>query len=146
MKRNALPLNSNLSELMDAGVRRMQGFVEAHARLAEVIQEANATWVQRVRVEAGLASDLATKLSASPSPTEALEAWQDWANRRMALMAEDAAQLTRVTQDFLQAGVQTFTGWALPVDTVAVRSNGRHGGPARARAEKDAGTRGAVHH
>jgi hypothetical protein len=93
------PINENLSQLVDLGMRQMEAFLEAQSTLTNRIQDASAGWMKRVETENALAADLATKLTNARSLPEATQAWQDWANRRVALAGEDTK---RAMNDFRQ--------------------------------------------
>jgi hypothetical protein len=104
------PLNANFSELADLGVRQVEALVEAQSKLSQRFQEANAGWLQRFEVEAALASDLAANLGKSGSPAEVVSAWQDWASRRIDLVAADAAHLARDFGALASEGARVFAG------------------------------------
>jgi hypothetical protein len=118
------PLNANLSDLADLGVRQVEAFVEAQSKVSQRIQEANTGWLQRFEVEAALASDLVANLSKSGSPVEAAAAWQDWASRRFDLAAADAAHLARDFQALAGEGARVFaSGWSRTAGALAKGSS-----------------------
>jgi hypothetical protein len=73
------------------------------------VQDANMRWIGRARAEAGLASELISKLSSARSLSDAMNAYQDWGTRRFEMIAEDAKHVLDDTQTFMQAGVQMLT-------------------------------------
>ena len=88
--------------------KRMEGFANAQAELFQNWQEANRQCLERVQVESNLASQFASKLTASRSIPEAMTAYQDWMTSHFEMMAEDAKHLMDKTQKFIQASAHVF--------------------------------------
>jgi hypothetical protein len=75
-------------------------FLNAQEELIEKLTNSNEWWIGRYRSEAGLATDLAAKLGASHSISDALKAWQEWAAQRFEMMAKDSKYLLHDRQRF----------------------------------------------
>lgn len=75
--------------------------------LLESYEQASRAWLARVQSEVALWSELATKLTATRSVPEALEACTKSVSQRMQMAADDGRQLTdeaqKITQKFTQA-------------------------------------------
>lgn len=61
--------------------------------LLDAYQEVGQAWIDRVRSEVQLWSDLATKLATSRSFPEGLEAYRDCISHRLQMAAEDGQRL-----------------------------------------------------
>lgn len=61
--------------------------------LLDAYQEVGQAWIDRVRSEVQLWSDLAAKLAASRSFPEGLEAYRDCISHRLQMAAEDGQRL-----------------------------------------------------
>jgi hypothetical protein len=100
-----------MTELVDLGLRQMEAFVEAQSALASRIQDASSGWMKRLETEAALGADLATKLTNARTIPEAASAWQDWTNRRVALVGEDTKRaMNDVRSLFAAAAMASVAG------------------------------------
>jgi len=100
------------AEFAAAGKKRFEDFVNSQSELFGQIQDANRQWLDRVRTEANLTSEFATKLTAARSIPDAMTACQDWTARRFELMAEDGRHLLADTQKFIETGARLLSnGW-----------------------------------
>ena len=75
--------------------------------LLETYEQASRAWLARVKSEVDLWSDLATKLAATKSAPEAVEAYRACVSQRMQMSAEDGRRLMedcqRITQKITQS-------------------------------------------
>jgi Phasin protein len=101
-----LLFNPMPEEFVATAKKRMEDFATAQTELFAKCQDANRHWLNRIQVEANMASDFAAKLTAARSIPEAVTACQEWGGRRLELMAEDAQQFLSDTQKFTQAGLR----------------------------------------
>ena len=62
-------------EFATMGKKRIEDFVNMQTELFENLQEANRHWLERVQSEATLASEFATKLTATRSISDAMTTW-----------------------------------------------------------------------
>jgi len=99
-------------EFATMGKKRIEDFVNMQTELFENLQEANRHWLERVQSEATLASEFATKLTATRSISDAMTTCQEWTSRQIEMMAEDSKLLVADTQRFMQTGVRLLpNGW-----------------------------------
>ncbi len=92
--------------------KRMDEFAAAQAELFDQYRDASRHWLDRIQVEANMASEFATKLGAARSIPEAMTACQGWTGRRFEMMAEDTQRLLGDTQKIMQAGARLIVdGW-----------------------------------
>jgi hypothetical protein len=69
--------------------------------LLEAYEHASRAWLARVKSEVELWSDLATKLAATRSPPEAMQAYQQCVAQRMQMAAEDGKRLSEDCQKIM---------------------------------------------
>ena len=76
------------AELAAIGQQRFQDFVSAQVELLNQLRKLNEIWLDRLRSDANLASEFTVKLTEARSIAEAMSASQEWATRRLQMMAE----------------------------------------------------------
>ena len=86
------------AELAAIGKQRFQDFVSAQAELLNQLRKLNEIWLDRLRSDANLASEFTVKLTEARSIPEAMSASQEWATRRLQMMAEDGQQLQKLAE------------------------------------------------
>jgi hypothetical protein len=102
--------------------------------LLEAYEQASRVWLARVQSEVALWSELATKLKATRSVSEALVAYTKSLSRRMQMTAEDGQRMFNDCQQITQKITKSLTNgwptggnnaWALCIDedTKYVREN-----------------------
>jgi hypothetical protein len=80
--------------------------------LLEAYEQASQAWLARVKSEVELWSDLATKLGATRSPSEAMELYQQTVAQRMQMAAEDGRRLSEDCQKIMgKVGHSLSNGW-----------------------------------
>jgi hypothetical protein len=77
------PSNLIPSEFAAMGKKRLEELVTMQTELLENLQQLNQSRFDRIKSEAILASEYATKLTAVHSVPETASIFQEWANRRM---------------------------------------------------------------
>jgi hypothetical protein len=80
------------------GTQQTEAMLGMQKDLLDAYEQASSAWLARVKSEVELWSDLATKLAATPSAPEALEACQKSAAQRMQMAAEDGRRLSEDCQ------------------------------------------------
>ena len=86
--------------------------------LLEAYEQANRAWLERVKSEMELWSDLATKLSATRSVPEALGVYQKSVAQRTQMAAEDARKLFDECRNITQKISRAMSnGWWSPGST-----------------------------
>jgi Phasin protein len=94
--------------------KRFETFAQGQSELAKKVGEINRFWSDRGQSEAGLASELASKLTAAHSLPEAMSAWQEWSRQRMERMAEDGKHLLTDVQEVMKTSARLLSnggGW-----------------------------------
>jgi hypothetical protein len=86
--------------------------VNLQKELLDAYEHASRAWLARVKSEVDLWSELATKLSSTKSPPEALEAYRDCVSQRMQMAAEDGQRLMEDCQKITQKVTRSLSnGW-----------------------------------
>ena len=101
-----------LPEMGAAAKKRVDALAQFQSEFLEKIQEMNQHWFDRIRSEAALTSEFASKLAAARSIPETTTVCQELATRRMKLASEDASYLLGEGQKIVQTGVRLLAnGW-----------------------------------
>ncbi|MGA8653702.1 MAG: hypothetical protein ACLP19_28275 [Xanthobacteraceae bacterium] len=96
----------------ELGKQRLEDFANTQTELLDKLLETNRQWFDRMQLEANVASELGSKLTASRSIPDAMTAWQEWATRRFEMMAEDRKHLLTDCQIFTETGARLLSkGW-----------------------------------
>jgi len=105
-------LSSFLRQRRVRGAWRFEAFVNAQTELLDEIQEANGHWMDRFQSEADLASEYASKLSATRTIPDAMAVSRDWAARYLQMLAEDGKHLADDARKFMEKGARMFSNGA----------------------------------
>lgn len=81
------------SELTASRKNNIEEFGDAKTAFLDQLRVTNRQWLDRMQSEVDLASELASKLTAARSLTEAMRACQQWTMRQFEVMAEDLADI-----------------------------------------------------
>jgi hypothetical protein len=99
--------------LAETGKKRVEDAIKLQTELFKYLQEVNRNWLARMKTEASMASEFSAKFAAARSIPETGAVCQEWANRHIELMAEDAKRLVGDTEKFMEAGAHILgNGWA----------------------------------
>jgi hypothetical protein len=95
------------------GKEQTDAMVGMQKEILDAYEQANRAWLARVKSEVEFWSELASKLTATRSVPEALEAYQKGAAQRMQMAAEDGRRLTEDYQKIMQkvGGSLASNGW-----------------------------------
>ena len=100
--------------IFNIGQERAEAAVALQKELLEAYEQASRAWLARVQSEVALWSELATKLTATRSVPEALEAYSKCVSKRMQMTAEDGQHLFNDCQQITQKITKSLTnGWAI---------------------------------
>lgn len=88
--------------IFEFGKEQTEAMLNVQKELLDSYEQASRAWLARVKSEADLWSELATRLTATRSVPEAVEAYQAWIARRMEMAAEDGRRITEECQEILQ--------------------------------------------
>jgi hypothetical protein len=92
-------------DLAETTKKPLEELADVQTELFERNQEANKLWLDRVKAETSLASELVSKLSSARSIPDAMTA-QVLSTRRFDMIAEDARRVLDYTQKFMQMDAQ----------------------------------------
>jgi hypothetical protein len=99
-------------EFVAIGQQRLKDVAAMQTQLFENLQGLSRNWLDRMQSEAALASEFATKLTVARSIPGTAAVYQEWANRRMELAAEDAKRLVDGSQKFVETSTRLLSsGW-----------------------------------
>jgi Phasin protein len=103
------------AEFAEAGKKRLEDMMRLQSEFLKYLQDVNRNWLEHLQSEAALASECANKITSARSIPQTASAYQDWANRRMELFAQDGRKLLAETEEFLETGARMLAdGWAKP--------------------------------
>jgi hypothetical protein len=106
------PFTFSFAELAAIGSKRIDELAKLQTELLDQLQTSNRQWLDRARSEADFASEFGSKVTAARSIPEAVTACQEWAGRRLELLAEDSRILFADAQKFMETGVRLLSnGW-----------------------------------
>jgi len=94
--------------LADFGSGGMNAVMAAQKEFFTLCEQASRTWLDRLKLEAEMASELAAKLGGCKSPPEAAAVYRDWMGRHVKLFAEDGERLVSQSQKLANAYTQIF--------------------------------------
>jgi hypothetical protein len=104
------PFLLNTGELAALGKKRMGDLMRVQTEFLDELQETNRHWLDRIQSEANLASEFASKLSATRSMPDAMAVSRDWATQYFAMLAEDGRHLADDTRKFMERGARMLSG------------------------------------
>jgi hypothetical protein len=91
---------------------RTEAAMSLQKELLESYEQASRAWLARVQSEIALWSDLATKLTATRTVPEALEAYSKCVSQRMQMAADDGRRLADESQQITQKIAKSLgNGW-----------------------------------
>jgi hypothetical protein len=95
----------------ETGKKNVEAMMGAQKELFESFEQINREWFDRLKAEADFAAECFSKLAAARTIPEAATAYQECANRRMQLLAEDGQRLLAAGEKFLpRLGRTSLTG------------------------------------
>jgi hypothetical protein len=87
------PAGVGPAQFLQLGKERTEAMFKMQKELLDEYEKASRAWVARVKSEVELWSELATKVTASRSIPEGLEAYRDCVSQRMQMAADDGRRL-----------------------------------------------------
>jgi hypothetical protein len=93
---------SGSTPFFELGKEQTAAMADLQKELLEAYEQTSSAWLARVKSEVDLWSELATKLTATRSPTEAMETYQKCVAQRMQMAAEDGQRLSEDCQKVMQ--------------------------------------------
>jgi len=89
----AIPAGPDAAQFFQFGKERTEAMLNLQKELLDEYEQAGRAWLERVKSEVELWSDLAAKVTASQSLPEGLEAYRDCVSQRMQMAAQDGQRL-----------------------------------------------------
>jgi len=89
----AIPAGPGAAQFFQFGKDRTEAMLNLQKELLDESEQAGRAWVERVKSEVELWSDLATRVTASQSLPESLAAYRDCVSQRMQMAVEDGRRL-----------------------------------------------------
>jgi hypothetical protein len=86
------------TDFLKLGGVQTEAMLGLQKELLQAYEQISAAWLERVKLEAELWSDLAARMSASASVPDALGAFQQCVARRIQMAADDGRQLLEDSQ------------------------------------------------
>lgn len=107
------PLGSSASgsgstPFFELGREQTEAMTDLQKELLEAYEQTSRAWLERVKSEVDLWSELARKLAATRSAPEAMEAYQKCVAQRMQMAAEDGRQLSEDCQKVMNKITRSF--------------------------------------
>ena len=84
------PLSLTPRDLAAMWKRHIEELAEAQSELFEKCQEVKQNWFDRIQSEGTIGSEIAAKLTATRSMSEATTAYRDWIDKHIEMATEDA--------------------------------------------------------
>jgi len=98
--------------IFQLGKNQTEAMLNVQKEMMAAYEEASRSWIERVKAEVDLWSDLAAKLSASHSAPDGLQACRDSVAQRMKMAAEDGQRLFEEGQKIISAISRSMpTSW-----------------------------------
>ncbi len=98
--------------LMRRGREQTAATLKIQKDVLDAYEEASRAWLARVQSEVALWSELATKLAATRSIPEALDATRESVAQRMQMVADDGKRLSAECQDIIGKITKSLSpGW-----------------------------------
>jgi hypothetical protein len=99
--RDPMSSEMGMAQALRFGKERTDAMLNVQKEILEECEEAGRVWIARVKSEVELWSDLGTKLSASHTLPEGMDAYRDCISQRMKMAAEDGKMLFEEGQKFI---------------------------------------------
>jgi len=107
------PFLLNTGELATLGKKRIGDFMRVQTEFLDEMQATNRHWLDRIQSEANLASEFASKLSATRSMPDAMAVSRDWATQYFSMLAEDGKHLADDTRKFIEKSARLLSAGPL---------------------------------
>jgi hypothetical protein len=92
------------------GKEQTEAMLEMQKEVLKAYEEAGQAWLERMKAEVALWSDLASKLSASRSMPDGLQAYRDTFAQRVQMAADDGRRLFEESQKIIASISRTMPG------------------------------------
>jgi hypothetical protein len=96
-------------ELLELGEAQTEAMLAMHRELLGAYEQISRAWLERVKTEADLWSELANKISGARSVPDALDAYRECVAQRMQMAADDGRRLFDDTQKMMNTITQAMS-------------------------------------
>lgn len=107
---NSPPANLMPPEIAAIGKQRMEALAAIQKELFDKFLEAHRSWIDRMQLQATLASEFASKMKEAHSAPEIAKVYQEWVARHVEMATEDAKHLFSDSQKFWETGARSLSG------------------------------------
>jgi hypothetical protein len=109
---NESELHSGSLPFLPIGKEQAEAMLEMQKKLLNAYEETGRAWLERVKAEVALWSDLAAKLSVSRTMPDGLQACQDTFAQRVQMIVDDGRRLFEDGQKIITSISRTMpNGW-----------------------------------
>jgi Phasin protein len=91
------------TELLKAGEAQTEAMLAMQKELAQTYEQISRTWLDRMKSEAELWSELAAKMSGAKSVPDAMACYQEFMAKRMQMAADDGRRIFDDSQKVMNA-------------------------------------------
>ncbi len=95
------PMSTGPDSLLQMGQDRTEAMMKMQKEILDAYEQASRAWLERVKSEVDFWSELTTKLSATRSVPEAVDAYQKSIAQRMQMATEDGKRMTEDCQKMM---------------------------------------------
>jgi len=99
---------------LELGKERTEAMLQMQKELLDAYEQASRVWLARVKSEVDLWTELATKLSATRSVPEAVDACQTCVAQRIKMAADDGQRLSQDSQKIVSMVTRSLTNGSRP--------------------------------
>jgi predicted phage tail protein len=100
------------TSIFKLGKDRTEAMLKMQKELLDTYDQASRVWLARIKSEADLWSELATKLAGTRSFPDAIQSYQECVSQRMKIAAEDAQRLSDEYGNIMQKFSRSMNnGW-----------------------------------
>ena len=97
------------------GKEQTEAMFHMHKELLDAYEQASRAWLERVKSEVDLWSQLATKLTSTRSIPEAVTAYQECVAQRIKMAAEDGRRLSEESQKIASTITRSLSNAGRPI-------------------------------
>jgi hypothetical protein len=97
-------------DVLKVGQERTEAALRLQKELLEAYEQASRSWLSRIKSEMELWSELTSKLTATQTVPEAIEAYQKYVTERMQMAAEDGQRTFNEWQEITQKITRSLSG------------------------------------
>jgi predicted phage tail protein len=109
---------------LKSGTQQTEAMVNMQKEVLDAYEQASRAWLARIKSEVELWSQLASKLSATRSAPEAMQAYQECVAQRMQMAAEDGRRLADDCQKIMsKIGASFSNGWPREAPDLPMRAS-----------------------